>query len=683
MRFSLAALLCLAFCRSAAARADVIMLLRGGGMSDATSVAPVGGNSGTTLGEQRKLALEYAAQLWGERLDSSVPIHVDVVFDALPCSADTSVLGAAAAVALFSGISSNGANPGHFYASALANQLAGEDLDPAAPEITMQLNSDLDGRCLRASGGFYYGFDGQRGPAIDFVETVLHELAHGLGLASFADPERGTLLMGTKVDPFTARVRDLEYGRTWPALSDAERRTSAGHVRRVVWDGTAAQRSAAETFAAGVPSLQLSPAPAAMSGTVADTSFGQNPALQPASGDVVSLGDEACAALDPAAISGKIALLPNTARCPAAAAARAAQAAGAAGALVQVGSPFRSPALPFDGVAASVALPMLSVSVPDARRIGEALGGGALHATLAGQPRQARGTDAEGRPLLFASDPVSSGSSISHLDPLVRPQELMEPITGPVPTHELSFTLAMLADLGWHSSSDAGVRDAGEVCQNGCAPDCLERCPRCGDGAKDPGEECDDGARNADGAACRKDCTRARCGDGVVDRAEACDDGRENSDTEPDACRRDCQIARCGDGVRDADEECDDGRRNSNSRADACRSDCRRARCGDGVRDAAEECDGERACSECHELGRMISSQQPAGEVPDAGSFAETDAGAEQRVRAEGCGCEMVRSTPQSQLASLLIALFCTVRLLKRVRSGPADRRRAEQRKPI
>jgi hypothetical protein len=226
---------------AAAARTDVIIQLSGGGMTDTTPVSPVGGNPGTTLAEQRRLALEYAARLWGERLDSAVPITVDVVFEALPCSGATSVLGAAAAVALFSGISTNGANPEYFYASALANRLAGEDLDPAEPEISMRLNSDLDGPCLRGSGGFYYGFDRQRGDAIDFVETVLHELAHGLGLASFADPETGSLMMGTQVDPFTALVRDLDYDEVWPALSDEQRRASSGHVRRVVWDGPEAK----------------------------------------------------------------------------------------------------------------------------------------------------------------------------------------------------------------------------------------------------------------------------------------------------------------------------------------------------------------------------------------------------------------------------------------------------------
>ncbi|RMF20920.1 MAG: peptidase, partial [Deltaproteobacteria bacterium] len=46
----------------------------GEGFNDATPVTPVGGNSGTTLGEQRLLAFQYAADLWGSRIDSNVTL---------------------------------------------------------------------------------------------------------------------------------------------------------------------------------------------------------------------------------------------------------------------------------------------------------------------------------------------------------------------------------------------------------------------------------------------------------------------------------------------------------------------------------------------------------------------------------------------------------------------------------
>ena len=54
---------------------------------------------------------------------------------------------------------------------------------------------------------------------------------------------------------------------------------------------------------------------------------------------------------------------------------------------------------------------------------------------------------------------------------------------------------------------------------------CATPPPRCGDGAVEGPEVCDDG-NTASGDACSADCRRApRCGDGVLDRNEMCDDG--------------------------------------------------------------------------------------------------------------------------------------------------------------
>jgi len=43
----------------------------GVGFNDPTPAAPVGGNTGTTLGQQRLIAFQHAANLWGARLDSN------------------------------------------------------------------------------------------------------------------------------------------------------------------------------------------------------------------------------------------------------------------------------------------------------------------------------------------------------------------------------------------------------------------------------------------------------------------------------------------------------------------------------------------------------------------------------------------------------------------------------------
>ncbi|MCA9659114.1 MAG: hypothetical protein KC486_12280 [Myxococcales bacterium] len=115
----------------------------------------------------------------------------------------------------------------------------------------------------------------------------------------------------------------------------------------------------------------------------------------------------------------------------------------------------------------------------------------------------------------------------------------------------------------------------------------------CGDGHRDPGEECDDG-NHVDDDFCRNTCEASRCGDGVTNEhadsfgpAEDCDDG---NDDDNDGCRNSCVPARCGDGVVNIGvEECDDGNRDDH---DACLADCTMARCGDGVRHVGvEACD--------------------------------------------------------------------------------------------
>jgi len=98
--------------------------------------------------------------------------------------------------------------------------------------------------------------------------------------------------------------------------------------------------------------------------------------------------------------------------------------------------------------------------------------------------------------------------------------------------------------------------------------------PVCGDGNVDPGEECDDGASNADDAACTSACKQATCGDGLLlAGGEICDDGV--NDGSYGGCSADCQALgpRCGDGELQEDlEECD-----SDDPLEGCKSDCQRA----------------------------------------------------------------------------------------------------------
>src|SRR5262249_38928425 len=95
----------------------------GEGFNDNTPAAPVGGNPGITVGEQRLNAFQFAANIWGATLNSNVPIVINARFDPLtPCSTDQGVLGSAGAHDIFADFL-HAPFAGTWYNSALANAL--------------------------------------------------------------------------------------------------------------------------------------------------------------------------------------------------------------------------------------------------------------------------------------------------------------------------------------------------------------------------------------------------------------------------------------------------------------------------------------------------------------------------------------------------------------------------------
>ena len=111
--------------------------------------------------------------------------------------------------------------------------------------------------------------------------------------------------------------------------------------------------------------------------------------------------------------------------------------------------------------------------------------------------------------------------------------------------------------------------------------------PMCGDGEKNPGEECDEGAKNSDTGTCTTACKNAACGDTFKQAGEECDEGAQNSDT--GTCTTKCKAAACGDGFSQAGEECDMGAMNADT--GACTLACKNAKCGDTLVGPNEGCD--------------------------------------------------------------------------------------------
>src|SRR3954465_12491950 len=65
----------------------------GSGFNDQTAATPVGGNNGTTIGQQRLNAFQRAAEIWGATLPSGPTITVRSRWDnTLQCDASSGTL---------------------------------------------------------------------------------------------------------------------------------------------------------------------------------------------------------------------------------------------------------------------------------------------------------------------------------------------------------------------------------------------------------------------------------------------------------------------------------------------------------------------------------------------------------------------------------------------------------------
>lgn len=142
--------------------------------------------TGFTL--EAETSFRYALDLWEPYINSSVPIVVDANFGTQP----PGVLGSAGPLNNLSDFGAGIANT--YYPVALANALSGRDLDLSAADITATFNSDID---------WYYGTD----PTLaaghpDFVSTVLHEVAHGLGFLGTGNVVSGLGSVGIAGEPY-------------------------------------------------------------------------------------------------------------------------------------------------------------------------------------------------------------------------------------------------------------------------------------------------------------------------------------------------------------------------------------------------------------------------------------------------------------------------------------------------
>ncbi len=469
---------------SASVNAADIKLLNqdppGVGLNDTTPATPVGGNTGTTRGEQARIAYQYAMDIWGGVLESSQTVNVYASFAPLACTAGSGVLAQAGPNWIFQ-LTSGGVS--RRYGSPLADALTGLDLysyfdletaygvaDPG--DIFSAFNGDLGKPGCLDGQSWYFGLDGKT-PAgqTNFLNVVAHELAHGLGFSGFLNKTTGVLNGGIS-DAYTRFAYDNVLNLGFEQMNNAQRALAMRTPGRTVWRGANVTRDAALIL--DKRSSLRPTAPAAIAGKdyeIGYAAFGPlatsatfaNGALVliddgntagggtttdgcSANGGTTTAGDT-IAYVNAAAVAGKIAVI-DRGVCSFEYKSKIAQDNGAiAVVLVNNAAGVIDPGRGTP-ITTGLTIPTVMVSQADGNEIKANLTGAMAGVVLG---NLTAGTDGAGRVRLYSPTVVAGGSTFSHYDTALTPNALMEPfITSTLNAQSnVDLTPALFADIGW------------------------------------------------------------------------------------------------------------------------------------------------------------------------------------------------------------------------------------------
>lgn len=458
---ALATATALAFAGNAQAAKLVLINLDapGVGLNNTTSVDPIGGNPGTTRGAQALNVYNFALSMWGGILESDVEIRVNASFAPLACTANAGTLASAGTTRIFGLTGADGV--ARWYGSALADSLVGFDLQPffglspTEADINSRFNGELgQPGCLEGSA-WYYGLDGKT-PAgqTNFLNVVMHELGHGLGVQGFLSVTTGALASG-RSDAYTFRAYDNVLNKSFEAMTNTERSLALRSPGRTVWTGPSVNQQASLILDNRI-ALRAS-APAAIAGKfyeVGYATFGTfaTPATFPNRAmvlvdDGVGATADGCTLpfVNAAALAGKIAVI-DRGSCGFSQKVKNAQDSGAAAVVVANTAPGVINMGLTPGFEPTI--PSVMVSLADGNEIKANIAGAA--AGLAVSPFLA-GIDTAGRTLLYTPSTVAPGSTYSHFDISLTPNALMEPFnTASVQAQfNVDLTPAMFEDIGW------------------------------------------------------------------------------------------------------------------------------------------------------------------------------------------------------------------------------------------
>lgn len=435
----------------------------GQGFNDPTPAAPVGGNPGTTIGAQRQIAFQSAANQWGQTLTSTQIIRVLASIQPLPCNATSAVLGAATPFWFFS--DEPGLKPGVWYPGALAEKLAHTDIAAAFPglnfEIIAVFNSNLGQPACLPGGGFYYGLDTNT-PAgqINFVTVLLHELGHGLGFTSQPTDEATGAREQDLPSVWEEFIKDTTTNKTWLHMTDAERAASAVNTNNLVWAGLGTTLNSFQVLDPRTELVILAPKsfgifeaqPAAFGPSLNVLGVTDN-LVAPLDTGGPSLTDGCEPFADPRRVRGKIALV-DRGTCTFTVKVKNAQNAGAVGVVVANNVAVGLPGMA--GTDPTITIPSIGVT----QSVGNTLralpqvnpGQGGVLVTMHENLILRAGTT-NGFVRLYAPNPLEPGSSVSHWDTSLAPNQLMEPFINQDLKHAVKppvdLTFSLLRDIGW------------------------------------------------------------------------------------------------------------------------------------------------------------------------------------------------------------------------------------------
>lgn len=175
--------------------------------------------------EWAKKDFQSAVDVWSANFSSSVPITIDATWTRI---ATFGVLGSARPGSYFAGFD-KAPDASLWYPSALANALAGKDLDPKQSEIVIQVNSLAEWNTRN---------DGLSHPnEYDLESVFIHEMGHGLGFLSTDSYD--TFFGYGSIDqptPFDAYVQ-VEDGRRLSDLPTPSIELGKALTSPLVWSG--------------------------------------------------------------------------------------------------------------------------------------------------------------------------------------------------------------------------------------------------------------------------------------------------------------------------------------------------------------------------------------------------------------------------------------------------------------